>query len=66
MKSFKEWAKKIYWVEWYDYIDDKLTEYRKAKGWKRWTEERIDKALQEIAEKEGVNAEELAREYLEQ
>lgn len=66
MKNFNEWVKKIYWVEWYDYIEDKLDEYRKAKGWKRWTEERIDKALKEIAEKEGVNAEELAREYLEQ
>lgn len=66
MKSFKEWAKKIYWIEWYDYIDDKLDEYRKAQGWKKWTEERIDKALQAIAETEGVNAEELAREYLEE
>lgn len=66
MKNFNEWAKSIYWVEWYDYIEDKLEEYRKTQSWKKWTDERINKALQAIAEKENINADELVREYLEQ
>ena len=48
----------------YDLIEDKLEAIRKANGWRKWTDERYDKAMKDVAKELEVDADEL-KEYFE-
>ena len=64
MKNFNEWSKSIYWMDWIDYVEDKLTAYRKANGWRAWNDKRFTEAMQAVAKAEGIDWKDLWREYV--
>ena len=64
MKTIETIKKENAYIALYDLIEDKLEAIRKANGWRKWTDERYDKAMKDVAKELEVDADEL-KEYFE-
>ena len=65
MKTIETLKKEIYWMALIDWMEEKLYEVFKNNGWKKETEERMEKAFRMIAEDTNTDYKELMEYYYE-